>query len=231
MNNPGEQFSRVLIDKELEYSGWNLLDQSQVRFELLGEAGRADYVLFGSTGPLCVLEAKNPGKDPYEAKEQAREYANELKAPFVVLSNGEAHWFWNLAKADEQDARRIERLPSREDLERLRLKNLTPPDPLLSDSIDSDYLKTLNPDVSLRAYQIKALDEVARQFDKDGKRQFLLEMATGTGKTLLCAALILRFLRTNNAERVLFIVDRICWLSAQMGQIVNRDFELISRAL
>ena len=209
MNNPGEQFSRVLIDKELEYSGWNLLDQSQVRFELLGEAGRADYVLFGSTGPLCVLEAKNPGKDPYEAKEQAREYANELKAPFVVLSNGEAHWFWNLAKADEQDARRIERLPSREDLERLRLKNLTPPDPLLSDSIDSDYLKTLNPDVSLRAYQIKALDEVARQFDKDGKRQFLLEMATGTGKTLLCAALILRFLRTNNAERVLFIVDRI----------------------
>ena len=101
MNNPGEQFSRVLIDKELEYSGWNLLDQSQVRFELRGEAGRADYVLFGSTGPLCVVEAKNPRKDPYEAKEQAREYANELKAPFVVLSNGEAHWFWNLAKADE----------------------------------------------------------------------------------------------------------------------------------
>ena len=34
-------------------------------------------------------------------------------------------------------------------------------------------------------------------------------MATGTGKTLLCAALIRRFLRTQNAERVLFIVDRI----------------------
>src|SRR3984885_8784859 len=34
-------------------------------------------------------------------------------------------------------------------------------------------------------------------------------MATGTGKTLLCAALIRRFLVTRNAERVLFIVDRI----------------------
>jgi len=34
-------------------------------------------------------------------------------------------------------------------------------------------------------------------------------MATGTGKTLLCAALIRRFLQTRNAERVLFIVDRI----------------------
>ena len=34
-------------------------------------------------------------------------------------------------------------------------------------------------------------------------------MATGTGKTLLCAALIRRFLVTRNAERVLVIVDRI----------------------
>jgi superfamily II DNA or RNA helicase len=34
-------------------------------------------------------------------------------------------------------------------------------------------------------------------------------MATGTGKTLLCAALIRRFLKTRNAERVLFIVDPI----------------------
>ena len=34
-------------------------------------------------------------------------------------------------------------------------------------------------------------------------------MATGTVKTLLCAALIRRFLVTRNAECVLFIVDRI----------------------
>ena len=44
---------------------------------------------------------------------------------------------------------------------------------------------------------------------RQGRRKFLLEMATGTGKTLLCAALIRRFLITRNAERVLFIVDRI----------------------
>ena len=63
MVNPGEAFSRVLIDKELEYSGWDLLNQSQVRFELSGESGRADYVLMGKYGPLCVLEAKNPDKE------------------------------------------------------------------------------------------------------------------------------------------------------------------------
>ena len=42
-----------------------------MRFEVSGQSGRADYVLFESHGPICVIEAKNPDKDPYEAKEQA----------------------------------------------------------------------------------------------------------------------------------------------------------------
>ena len=29
-----EAFSRVLIDKALEFSGWNLLDPQQIQFEL-----------------------------------------------------------------------------------------------------------------------------------------------------------------------------------------------------
>lgn len=56
--NHNEAFSRVLIDKALEFSGWNLLDSHQVRFELNDATGRADYVLGGQRGPLCVLEAK-----------------------------------------------------------------------------------------------------------------------------------------------------------------------------
>jgi type I restriction enzyme, R subunit len=35
------------------------------------------------------------------------------------------------------------------------------------------------------------------------------EMATGTGKTMTCAAIVKLFLRTGNAKRVLFLVDRI----------------------
>lgn len=34
-------------------------------------------------------------------------------------------------------------------------------------------------------------------------------MATGTGKTLLAAAVVKLFLRTGNAKRVLFLVDRL----------------------
>lgn len=205
-----EAFSRILIDKALEASGWNLLDSQQVQFELNTGNGRADYLLKDNLGRvLCVLEAKREDIDPYDAKEQARGYAENLTAPFIILSNGREHWFWNYERADQRDAYRIERLPSREDLERARLKNLQPPRPLMSESITPDYLRQFKPDLSVRRYQINALDTVSRQFDENGMRKFLLEMATGTGKTLLCAALIRRFLQTRNAERVLFIVDRV----------------------
>jgi len=204
-----EAFSRVLIDKALEFSGWNLLDPHEVRFELNSQTGRADYVLLAKRGgALCVTEAKREDVDPYEAKEQARGYAENLHAPFIILSNGRVHWFWNYTRPD-QDAYRIERLPSRKDLERLLLKNLQPPRPLMSEIITPDYLRRFKPDFVLRRYQIEAMHTIARLHDEMRTLKFLLEMATGTGKTMLCAALIRCFLETRNAERVLFIVDRI----------------------
>ena len=100
-----EAFSRVLIDQALKDSGWDLLDERRVRFELDGKSGRADYVLTGERGPVCVLEAKRPDLDPYDAKKQARGYAENLRAPsllprhFVynevgsVKANFSAHFF------------------------------------------------------------------------------------------------------------------------------------------
>ncbi|MBK5274070.1 MAG: DEAD/DEAH box helicase family protein [Desulfuromonadales bacterium] len=218
-----EAFSRILIDKALEFSGWDLLDPRQMQFEFHNANGRADYLLKDNLGRvLCVLEAKREDLDPYDAKEQARGYAENLNAPFVILSNGHEHWFWNYERTDQRDAYRVERLPSREDLERIRLKNLQPPRPLQTDLVTPAYLHLLKPELDLRGYQIRAMDEIARQFDNSGKRKFLLEMATGTGKTLLCAALIRRFLLTRNAERVLFIVDRI-----ELAKQTMEDFNVI----
>jgi type I restriction enzyme R subunit len=222
MTHQPEAFSRVLIDKALTDSGWDLLNPRQVRFELRA-GGRADYVLLDDRGmALCVLEAKSENKDPYDAKEQARGYAENLRAPFVLLSNGKEHWFWNYERADQRDAYRIERLPSPEDLARQRLKNLQPPRPLLTENVTPTYLQAFRPDISLHGYQVKAINEIATQFDQKNKRKFLLEMATGTGKTLLCAALIRRFLATRNAERVLFIVDRI-----ELAKQTMEDFNVI----
>ncbi len=218
-----EAFSRVLIDKALEASGWDLLNPQQVQLELNTASGRADYLLKdGLDRVLCVLEAKREDLDPYDAKEQARGYAENLTAPFVILSNGREHWFWNYERADQRDAYRVERLPSREDLQRVRLKNLQPPRPLQTEVIRPEYLRVLRPDLTLRGYQIRAMDEIAKGYDDAGRRKFLLEMATGTGKTLLCAALIRRFLVTRNAERVLFIVDRI-----ELARQTMEDFNVL----
>ncbi len=75
-----EAFSRVLIDRALTDSGWDLLSPQQVQFELNTANGRADYLLKDSLGrTLCVLEAKREDLDPYDAKEQARGYADNLK--------------------------------------------------------------------------------------------------------------------------------------------------------
>jgi type I restriction enzyme R subunit len=218
-----EAFSRVLIDKALESSGWDLLDDRQVGFEQETGSGRADYFLKDQVGRvLCVLEAKKEDLDPYDAKEQARGYAENLHAPFVILSNGREHWFWNYERADQRDAYRIERMPSREDLVRVRFKNLQPPRPLQTEVIRPESLRAFRPDLTLRGYQIRAMEEIAKSYDDGGKRKFLLEMATGTGKTLLCAALIRRFLMTRNAERVLFIVDRI-----ELAKQTMEDFNVI----
>src|SRR3569833_2881741 len=58
-----EAISRILIDKALEFSGWNLLNPNQVHFELQLASGRADYLLRDKLGRvLCVLsQARGPG--------------------------------------------------------------------------------------------------------------------------------------------------------------------------
>lgn len=225
MTQKSEVFARALIDKALTESGWDIFDSLQMEFEYNNANGRADYLLKDRNGRvLCVLEAKREDIDPYDAKEQARGYAENLNAPFVLLSNGKEHWFWNYERRDEADAYRIESLPSCEDLERQRFKNMQPPRPLLTEKVDTNYIRRFRDDILLHGYQVNALNEIARQFDNEKRHKFLLEMATGTGKTLLCAALIRRFLETRNAERVLFIVDRI-----ELAKQTMEDFNVILR--
>lgn len=60
----------------------------------------------------------------------------------------------------------------------------------------------------LRDYQKAAIHKL-QEAVRNGKDRFLFEMATGTGKTLTSAAVIRLFLRTENARRVLFLVDRL----------------------
>jgi len=195
-----EQDARIVINRKLAESGWTLEGpQKNVLTEQYTGAGFSDYLLLGRKGQnLAVLEAKDDDQgDVYLAKEQARGYALAHNCRYVFLANSEQIYFWDL---DEGDARPIERFISPEDLQRRAdMKTLKKP---LSQVEHADSIAN-------RPYQREASDLIARLYDEEGKRAFLLEMATGTGKTRLSAAIIDRFLRSNQAERVLFIVDRI----------------------
>jgi type I restriction enzyme, R subunit len=60
---------------------------------------------------------------------------------------------------------------------------------------------------TLRYYQQDAILAVERGIEA-GQREMLLAMATGTGKTKTCIALIYRLLKAQRFRRILFLVDR-----------------------
>jgi type I restriction enzyme, R subunit len=206
---PTEADARIVIDRLLREAGWDPEDKAEVSTEEPSADGRADYLLKSSrTQPLAVIEAKRFSIDPYGAKQKAREYAESLAAPFVLLSNGRDHYFWDYS---DGDARPVLGFPTKTDLERranLRLHR--------SGNLEQDLLARPLPtrfrfkgeDVVARPYQLKCL-EVADRALITGRRRMLFEMATGTGKTLTVAMLIKRWFQAAIISRVLFLADRI----------------------
>lgn len=115
-----EAKARIKINRLLEESGWRFFDDENGQANICLEPnvklkstdidsmgddfertknGFVDYLLLDDqNNPLIVLEAKRAGINPLYAKEQARKYANSLRAKYVILSNGDVHYFWNLSK-------------------------------------------------------------------------------------------------------------------------------------
>lgn len=69
-----------------------------------------------------------------------------------------------------------------------------------------------------RPYQQRAIEEVATALESD-RRQMLLAMATGTGKTKLAIALLYRLLAAARFRRICFVVDRNA-----LGQQAEAEF-------
>lgn len=150
-----------------------------------------------------------------------------MNCRFVILSNGDLHYFWDIENGNPTI---ITTLPTPESFK--QYKSFVPNKQRLIDEFcGNDYIAltqdpsySLNPEYInpltrgeyfertgvriMRPYQVKALQSIQRAV-KDGAIRFLFEMATGTGKTLTSAAVIKLFLRTGNARRVLFLVDRL----------------------
>jgi type I restriction enzyme R subunit len=186
--------------------------------------GFVDYLLLnGDRRPVAVVEAKRESINPLDAKEQARTYANSQGVNHIFLSNGLVHYYWDLRHGNPT---RISHLLSLEQLGEATKWN---PEPALltSAQVDENYI-AVSQDASwstythqqrqvamvnqkiklLRDYQLEATAALQKAYGK-GQRRFLFEMATGTGKTLLSAAITKLFIRSSNANRVLFLVDRL----------------------
>lgn len=204
-----EADARMVIDKLLEVAGWLITNKAQVSTEEAAADGRADYLLKDSRSrPLAILEAKRFAVDPYTAKEQAKAYALTLGAPFVILSNGQEHYFWDYT---DGDARPVMGFPGQTDLERRANIKLHRKGDI------KQSLEFLSPphrftfkgeEVEARPYQLECLQKADAALIA-GRRRMLFEMATGTGKTLTIAMLMKRWFQAAVISRVLFLVDRI----------------------
>jgi type I restriction enzyme R subunit len=198
-----ETDARIIIDRLLREAGWDIEDKSQVSTEEPAADGRADYLLKDQRGrPLAVIEAKRFSIEPNRAQQQAKEYAESIAAPYIFLSNGEVNYFWDYKN---DSSRLVDSFYSREDLERRNVlsKSIKP---LKQISIPSNFLY-LNQEITVRPYQVEAIQAVDKAIE-DGKRRILIEMATGTGKTLTMAIIMKRLFEAGLVQRVLFLVDR-----------------------
>ena len=244
-----EAIARIKINKLLEQSGWRFFDNengkanislevntkiTQEQLDAFGENfektknGFIDFLLLDTNRfPIAVLEAKSEDKEPLDGKEQARRYAKSQNVRFVILSNGNLHYFWDLERGNP---RVITSLPTIESFQHV-ISFKPNPHNLIQEEVKENYIVlTQNPyyDKDPRWHYEKARDEFIRENDlkflrnyqlkaikalqdsaQKGNDRFLFEMATGTGKTLVAAAIIKLFLRTGNAKRVLFLVDRL----------------------
>ena len=195
-----------------------------------GGIGAVDYALFAGTELLAIVEAKAESVDiPSVLDYQCKDYAKSIreadsayqigtwgayKVPFVFAANGRpfADQFETKSGVWFQDLRRPDNAPK-------ALRGWIRPDGLREllnrdGAAGEQALKAMSYDLlrdqdglNLREYQVKAIQETEKAIAA-GKREILLAMATGTGKTRTVLGMIYRFLKSGRFRRILFLVDR-----------------------
>ena len=244
-----EAKARIKINDLLQNVGWRFFDDEKGKANIVLEnnakitkqaidefgndfektkKGFIDFLLLDEKGfPFVVLEAKSEDKDPLDGKEQARRYAQSQNARFIILSNGNLHYLWDVERGNPTV---IITFPTYESLK--HFESFKPSFTTLSEEkVESDYIvQTQNPNYQkdprwideaqrqdfikeqelkfLRPYQLSAIHALQGSAKK-GNDRYLFEMATGTGKTLIAGGIIKLFLKSGNAKRILFLVDRL----------------------
>lgn len=244
-----EAETRVIIDQQLVNAGWeadteNLRfskgtrpepNKNRAIAEWPTKSGPADYALFMGVTLVATIEAKKSAKNVYGAIDQAKRYAKgiqnlpsdveiskhgEYSVPVVFATNGRAYLkqleqesgIWFLDVRDSTNRRKALQgwyTPA-------ELKDYLRQTPQQAnaelDDMGFEY------ELKLRDYQKEAILSV-EQAIKEGKDKALVAMATGTGKTKTCIALVYRLLKAQRFRRILFLVDR-----SALGVQASTDF-------
>jgi type I restriction enzyme R subunit len=202
------------IDAKLLGLGWKFKPEGKPppgraywRDELETESGPCDYGLYVDDKLIGLIEAKKIAKGPQEVLGQTTRYAqgisgpygsNGFGVPFIYASNGE----------------RIRFRDTRHDLNGARWLGAFHSPAALVEMVDRELDEGLswlreNPSdhPMLREYQHEACTAIEDAIG-ERKRQMLVAMATGTGKTFTLVNEIYRLLKSKTARRVLFLVDR-----------------------
>jgi type I restriction enzyme, R subunit len=208
--DPNEALTRsIYINSLLREAGWDPFGLNVAEYPVVGMPkgngsdtgnGFVDYVLWGNNGrPLAVIEAKRTRRDAQVGQHQAKLYADCLEKmfnqrPLIFYTNGFNTWFWD----DVNYApRSVFGFYTKDELQTL-VQRRTQKRPLSMQPI---------PSITNRYYQQAAIKATIETFEKH-KREALLVMATGTGKTRTAAALIDVLSKAGWVKRVLFLADR-----------------------
>ena len=211
-----EEKARVIIDRQLEEAGWQVIDRDEyissahacaVREGLMNLSGsnlEADYLLFIEGKAVGVVEAKREENElGDEVKLQALNYTKNLPSwcaawymplPIVILANGKSIFYYN-QQSDMEDFEEWGRMPSPRKIS----KDLELNSPFAG-------LPTLQKQ-GLRDCQYRAITSLEQAF-RDGQQRGLIELATGAGKTFTACLISYRMLSYTDMKRVLFLVDR-----------------------
>jgi type I restriction enzyme R subunit len=185
------------------------------------ENGPADYALFVDGILIGIIEAKKIAVNPQNVLEQAKRYSrgaangpgnwNGFHVPFLYATNGEIIWHLDV-RSEKPVSRTVSNFHTALALaEQIAFDN----GPSRKWLLDTPPEKITR----LRPYQVASI--VATESAMlAGKRELLIAMATGTGKTFLTVAQIYRLLESKKFRRILFLVDRKA-LAAQAVRTFN----------
>lgn len=203
------------IDPKLDAAGWKLprggvrpLHQPFRSEEEETDHGPADYALWLDNGVVGVVEAKRLTVGPQNVLTQAERYAtglrrprhrfNEYGCPFLYATNGEVIWFHDVRHPLNR-SRRVARFHTTNAFKELLARDF--------EGACEAALRLPHDHPRLRPYQREANAAVEKAI-AERKRNLLVAMATGTGKTFTFVNQIYRLMKTGIAKRVLFLVDR-----------------------